>query len=691
MAKKSTIKSNWPKYLLQWGTLAALIFWLSGLAAKLFPRTGDVNPEAYCPMGGLEALATYIQRGSLPCSMTTMQIVMGIALAAAVIFFSKLFCAYICPIGTIEDLLIKARKALKIKGLSVKDGNWLDKLLRLLKYALLFWIVYMTVSSSELFCKNLDPYYAVATGFKGEITLWMSLVAICIVILLGFFIKRFWCKYICPLGAISNTFKFWTWLLALALLWWALALVGVNISWVWLLGAFCLGGWALEVFHRKPKMQMLHVVVNQDKCGRSCYSCMKNCPYNIDVPSFGNKVTSVDCTLCGECVAACPTKALHIGVAGCGTCKKDAKESKPACKCKCDWRKFIAPAIAAVLLVAAFIVGGKFELPTISEQWGVEDGMKLETVKISGLKSVKCYGSSMAFKAKMEKVAGVHGVKTYVGSHTVEVAYDPAVTNAEAIEKQIFVPSKFKVATPDPNETPQLKIVTLRVEKMHDKMDLNYFGLQFRDEERPVYGVESEYDCPVVVRVFMDPDAEADEAWFKEIVNRKKLVMKAGEKVTEIPMGLEFVRMEPQVDTMATPEFLERMFSPFKAEYSGKYPSGDTTVVIKRTEVYKDQPQYILEFEDERYEKPLITRSLPFLSNHLSKEEGVIGTYVVLNGNLKPALQIRFAAPATADRIWELMTMDKWTITYKEDDVREEDARIKFDKPGEVYPYAVAE
>ena len=419
-------------------------------------------------------------------------------------------------------------------------------------------------------------------------------------------------------------------------------------------------------------------MVDQENCGRKCYSCKKNCPYNIDVPSFGNQVTSVDCTLCGECVAACPTKALHVGVAP--VAKKDS------------WRKFIAPAITALLLAVAFIVGGKYELPTISETWGMEDGMKLETLKVTGLKSVKCYGSSMAFKAKMEKVPGVHGVKTYVGSHTVEVSYDPAVTTAEKVEQQIFVPSKFKIASPDPVETPQLKVVTLRVEKMHDKMDLNYFGLQFRDEPKPVFGVESEYDCPVVVRVFMDPEAEAPEAWFKEIVNRKALVMNLPNgKVNEIPMGLEFVRMEPQVDTIATADFLKRMFSPFKAEYNGKYPDGDTTVLRKRTEVYADKPQYILEFEDERYEKPLITRSLPFLSNHLSKEEGVIGTYVQLNGNLRPALQIRFAEPATAERIWELMTMEKWTITYKADDVREEDARIKFDKPGEVHPYAIAE
>ena len=673
MAKKSTIRSNWPKYVLQWGTLAALVFFLSGLASKIFTKMEPANPEAYCPFGGLQALATYFQRGSLPCSMTTMQILMGIILAAAVILLSKLFCAYLCPVGTVEDLLMKGRKAIGIKGVEIRNGSIADKALRIVKYGLLFVVVYFTVSSSELFCKKIDPYYAVATGFKGEITLWMSLTAVAIVILLGFFINRFWCKYICPLGAISNTLKFWTWLVALGLLWWAVSLVGVKFSWVWLLGSFCLVGYLLEILHGKPRMQLMHVLVDQDNCGRKCYSCQKNCPYNIDVPSFGKAVTSVDCTLCGECVASCPTKALHIGVV-------------PSSK-GCGFSRFIPPIIAVVAVALALIFGGKFEIPTISETWGVEEGMNLKTVKISGLKTVKCYGSSMAFKARMEKVPGVHGVKTYVGSHTVVVSYDPKVTDAEKVESKIFVPSHFKVATPDPEAVPELKIVTLRVEKMYDKMDLNYLGLQFRGEDKGIYGVESEYDCPVVVRVFMDPAQEAEEAWFKEIVNRKTLIMPVhGGGTKETPMDLKFVKMEKEVGSISTPEFLHKMFNPFKAEYNGRYPSGDTTVVRKRAQVYEGKPQYILEFEDSRYEKPIITRNLPFLSNHISREEGVIGTYVVLNENLKPALQIRFAAPATADRIWELMTMDKWTITRKGEETIE-DARIAFDKPGVCKPY----
>ena len=61
--------------------------------------------------------------------------------------------------------------------------------------------------------------------------------------------------------------------------------------------------------------------------------------------------------------------------------------------------------------------------------------------------------------------------------------------------------------------------------------------------------------------------------------------------------------------------------------------------------------------------------------------------YLALNRDLVPSIQVRYAAPMTADRLWELMTMDKWTITYKADDVREEDARLKFSTAGSVYKY----
>lgn len=665
---------NWPRIILQWGTLAALVFFLSGLAAKIFTKMEPADPEALCPMGGLQAFATFLSQGSLPCSMSSAQILMGFALIIAVILFSKLFCAFLCPLGTLEDLFTRLRKACGLKGLEIKSGSVGDKILRIVKYGLLFYVFYMTVSASELFCKTFDPYYALATGFKGEIVLWASIVTISVLVIGGFFIKRFWCRYICPLGAASNSFKFWAPMLAIALVWWILGLCGLQLHWAWLLGAFCLTGYLLEIFRRSSRLQALYVIKNDSAC-TGCGLCTKACPYAIDVASLSGRITSVDCTLCSECVAACNCNALGIG-----TSAKNAPGAR--------WKRYLPAAICVLLLACGLIFRNSFELPTIDVSWDIPEGAKMETVKIENLKSVKCYGSSMAFKARMEKVRGVHGVKTYVHSHTVVLTYDPAKTSAEKLQEEVFVPSHFRVWSPDPAKIQELKILTIRTEKMYDKLDLNYLGLQFRQTGKSIFGVESEYNCPLIVRVFAAPEEELTEAWFKEIVEKKVLQMPVhGGGVKETPVDFEFVRMEKGESRIGIDEYLHRMFDPFKAEFSGKYPSGDTTVVRKRTEVYEGQPQFIYEIANQNYEKPIIKRSLPFLSNHLSKEEGVIGMYLALNKELKPSIQVRFAAPMTAERLWELMTMEKWTITYSKDDVREEPARLKFETPGNCYPY----
>ena len=669
MARKSTIIKNWPKYLLQWGVLAALIVFITGL----IPSENAVDPEAYCPMGGLQALATYISRGSLPCSMSSVQVMMGIALVAAIVLFSKLFCAYICPLGTVQDLLGKLRKALHIKGLKIQNGSVLDKILRIVKYALVFWIFYMTVNSSELFCKNLDPYYAIATGFKGELTLWMSIVSISVVVLGSFFIDMFWCRYLCPLGAISNSLKFWLWIGVLFGAYYVADVLGADIPWAVLLGGFCILGYLLEIFHAKPKMQLLYVMKNQSACN-SCGLCNKKCPYHIDVRGCRNgKVNSVDCTLCGECVAACSTNALRIGV-----CKKG----------KSRIGNYVPAVLTVALIAFGMWAGGKFELPTIDMEWGIEsvaedgtvtklvDRSTLEVAHLEGLKSVKCYGSSMAFKAKLEKISGVHGVKTFVTHKTADVLYNPAVITPEQIQEAIYVPSKFRVLTPDHKAVPELKVVTIRTEGMYDKMDINYLGLQMRMTGKKIYGLETEWACPLIVRVYMAPEEDLDEDWFEDIVEMDKLVMPVhGGGTKEIELNYTFVEMEDEVGTISTEEFIRKMFHPFKAQFK------------RRVDEFEGKKQYIYEIADTNYEKPIILRNMPFVSNHLSRHDGVIGIYLDLNKDLVPAIQVRYAAPMTAEKIWELLNMETWTITYSADDVREVPAKLSFKKPGVEYNY----
>lgn len=668
MAKQSTIKRNWPKYLLQWGVLAALAAFL------LIPGKDPANPEAYCPMGGLQALTTFFVRGSLPCSMSMVQIVMGIVLAAAVVLFSKLFCGYLCPLGTVQDLLMKLRNTIGWRGIVVKNGTVADKVLRVIKYVLLFWIFYSTATASELFCKNLDPYYAVATGFKGEITLWMSLISVAAVILCGFMVNMFWCKYLCPLGAISNSLKFWVWIVVLVAAYYLLGTIGVNVPWWALLAAFCVVGYLLEILCGKPRLQVLHIMKNDSKCTH-CGLCTKACPYGIDVAGCrAGAVKAVDCTLCGECTAVCPVDAIHTGV-----CVKGGRNV---------WNVLAPAVIALVLMGIGLWAGGKYELPTINVTWGIEqtledgtvkqlmDPSSLKTLEMEGLRSVKCYGSSMAFKAKLEKIRGVHGVKTFVSHHRAVITYDSAATTPEIIQESVFTPSKFRVNTPDMATVDSIKVVTIRTENMYDKLDLNYLGLQMRLTDKKIYGLESEFACPLIVRVYMDASETADKAWFKKIVNMKELEMPVhggGTKIT--PVNFKFVDLEDGESYISTESFIRKMFTPFKAQFSS------------RVEEFAGKPQFVYEIPDANYEKPIILRNLPFVSNHLSKNDGIIGVYLELDNNLTPALMIRYAAPMTADRVWELLNMDKWTITYKKDDVREEAAKLKFKNPGVEVPY----
>ena len=630
MAKKSSIISNWPKYVLQWGVLVALILFLTGL----IPGETAADPEAYCPMGGLQAFATYLAQNSLPCSMSSLQVMMGLALVAAVVLFSKLFCGYLCPLGTVQDIIKRLRVKFRIKSVKIANGSAIDKILRIIKYALLFLIFYMTVEESELFCKNLDPYYAVATGFQGEITLWMSIVSICVLVIGSLVVDMFWCRYLCPLGAISNSLKFWVWIGVLFGIYYVANVIGAGIPWAVLLGAFCIIGYLLEVFNAKPKYQILHVLKNESACN-NCGLCQKMCPYHIDLRTFHNgKINHVDCTLCGECVAACANKALNVGI----------KENKVG-----KFRKVVPALLAVALTLFGIWAGGKIELPTIDMKWNTEDvaSENLQTTTFDNLRTLKCYGSAMTFKAKMEKVPGVHGVKVFVTRQSADILYNAEATSPEKIREAIYIPSRCKVQQLDPSVTTSLKTVVIRTEGMYEKGDLDNLGAMLKETGRKIYWLESEFACPLIVRVIMDAGENLDEDWFEEIVEKE----------------YDFVKMEDEVIRTNASEYISKSFKAFKVE------------IQSCIEKYGNWKQNWYEVSDLSFDN--IDNAMPFLSNYLTQQSSILGVYLELNADLVPTIRIRYVDPMTEDKIKELLARDTWTISNK-GELKETKAKIAF-------------
>ena len=242
----------------------------------------------------------------------------------------------------------------------------------------------------------------------------------------------------------------------------------------------------------------------------------------------------------------------------------------------------------------------------------------------------------------------------------------------EQIQEAIYVPSRFKVNNIEPGSIDSLKVVTIRTEGLYDRMDINYLGLQMRQTDKKIYGLESEFACPLIIRVFMDPSEDLDEDWYEDIVEMETLDMPIhGGGTREIEVDFEFVKLEKEVGSISTEDFIRNMFMPFNAEFKS------------RVQENAGKKQYIYEIADEKYDKPIYKRNMPYLSSH----DGGIGVYINLNKDLVPSVQVRFAEPMTAEKIWELMTMPVWTITYKKGEVKEEGAKIAFSTPGVVHEY----
>jgi len=220
--------------------------------------------EGFLPISALMSLYYFFITGDIHI-VHPAGIFILIAIVVISFIFGKSFCSWFCPVGFLSEKLGDLGE--KLFGKKIKIPAFLDYPLRSLKYLLLGFFVYsifflMTTASLKAFLDS--PYNIVADVkmyyFFADISQF-SFYVISALFLFSIVFRNFWCRYLCPYGA--------------------------------LLGILTL-------------ISPLKIKRNENSC-IDCDRCTNVCPSNIKVAKV-KTVISDECTSCLNCVANCPVK-----------------------------------------------------------------------------------------------------------------------------------------------------------------------------------------------------------------------------------------------------------------------------------------------------------------------------------------------------------------------------------------------
>lgn len=234
---------------------------------KIFmPRPPAV--EGFLPISALMALRLWLGTGIFD-PIHPAGLVIFIAVLVTALFLRKGFCGWLCPIGALSELLGLAGARL---GIQLTMPRVLDIVLKSLKYLLLGFFVKiifidMPLQAVLFFLQN--NYNKVADVKMLQFFLNLSPTAVVVLTVLAvllLFFRHFWCRYLCPYGALLG-----------------------------ILGLFS----PVAV-----KREEQHCI--------DCKKCDKACPSALRVSEM-KRVFSPECVGCMNCVDVCPREeALQV-------------------------------------------------------------------------------------------------------------------------------------------------------------------------------------------------------------------------------------------------------------------------------------------------------------------------------------------------------------------------------------------
>ncbi|NTV91056.1 MAG: 4Fe-4S binding protein [Clostridiales bacterium] len=218
----------------------------------------------------LKGLYTSIISGSFSLLGTLSVSAELFIVVAATLLFGRFFCGWACAFGTYNDFLHEISS--RVFHIKFKPGPKLDAALKYLKYVFLVFLVVVIWTSGSTVLASSNPWdaFATITDFSQMLSMYSIGFALLALISVGaFFIERFFCRYLCPLGAIFNI---------------------------------------------TSRLSIIRIKMPKEKCG-ACNACTNVCSMGIPLKNR-DMVRGGECINCMKCVEVCPRKNAHANLAG---------------------------------------------------------------------------------------------------------------------------------------------------------------------------------------------------------------------------------------------------------------------------------------------------------------------------------------------------------------------------------------
>ncbi|MCV6902838.1 MAG: NosR/NirI family protein [Achromobacter xylosoxidans] len=146
--------------------------------------------------------------------MDPLVFILWCATAISMVFWNRgAFCGWLCPFGALQELANRVARRLGLRQVTVRHG--VNQRLSTLKY-----VIFLVLFGFSLYDLALAERLAEVEPFKTAIILrflrdWPFVVFAVALVAAGLFIERFFCRYLCPLGAalaIPARLRIFNWL-----------------------------------------------------------------------------------------------------------------------------------------------------------------------------------------------------------------------------------------------------------------------------------------------------------------------------------------------------------------------------------------------------------------------------------------------------------------------------------------------